>query len=60
MTQNVIKTLSKINLNWWKSKLSLVLGALGGGLGAICAAKAVWHRKKEPDDQKLTASGLAF
>ena len=34
MTQKIIKKSSKINLNWWKSKLGLVLGALEGGLGS--------------------------
>ena len=38
----------------------MVLGALGGGLGAIWVPKAVCHRKKEPDDPKMTASGLLF
>ena len=38
----------------------MVLGALGGGLGAIRAPKAVWHRKKKPDDQKMPAPGLPF
>ena len=33
---------------------------LGEALGAIWAPKAVWHRKKEPDDQKITASGFPF
>ena len=33
------------------------MGALGGSLGAIWA---VWHIKKEPDDQKMTASGSHF
>ena len=36
------------------------MGALGGGLRAIWAPKAVWHGKKKPDDQKMTASGLPF
>ena len=35
-------------------------GLLGEALGAIWAPKAVWHRKKEADDQKMTASGLPF
>ena len=43
--------------NRWKSRLGLVLGALGGGLGAIWAPKAVWHRKKRPDDQKWPRLG---
>ena len=36
------------------------MGARGGGLGAIWAPKAVWHRNKEPEDQKMTTSGLLF
>ena len=35
-------------------------GLLGEALGAIWAPKAAWHRKKEPDDQKMTAPGLPF
>jgi hypothetical protein len=35
-------------------------GLLGEALGAIWAPKAVWHRRKEPNDQKITASGLPF
>ena len=35
-------------------------GLLGEALGAIWAPKAAWHRKKEPDDQKKSASGLHF
>ena len=35
-------------------------GLFGEALGAIWAPKAVWHRKKQPDDQKMTASGLPF
>ena len=57
MIQKIIKKSSKINK---KSRLGLALGALGGGLGAIWAPKAVWHGKKKPDDQKITASGLPF
>ena len=56
-TENYEK-IAKINRNRWKSRLGLALGALGGGLGAIWAPKAVWHGKKEPDDQKMTAAGL--
>ena len=60
MIQKIIKKSAKINKNRWKSRLGLALGALGGGLGAIWALKAVWHGKREPDNEKMTASGLPF
>ena len=36
------------------------IGLLGEALGVTWAPKAVWHRKKQPDDEKMTASGLPF
>ena len=51
---------SKSTKSRWKSRLGLAWRALGGGLAATWAPKAVWHGKKKPDDQKMTAYGLSF
>ena len=55
--QKIVENQPKIDGN---RGLDWSWGLLGEALGAIWAPKAVWHRKKEPDDQKMTASGLPF